>query len=100
MALFLWLLKNDGQGVSVGQLYKAIGISGPTMRKVIDAFVDAGLATIELDGTDSRLRLIRGTAKLERKLHEYRELLMQAGKVAAPSPPNSAEPKDGPVPPQ
>ena len=96
MALFLRLLRNNGRGVSVGQLYKAIGISGPTMRKIIDAFVDAGLATIELDGTDSRLRLIRGTATLEKKLEEYREFLVRAGRHARPSPPNLAGQKEGP----
>ena len=95
MALFLRLLKNDGRGISVGQLYKEIGISGPTMRKVIDAFVDEGLATIEVDGKDSRLRLVRATPTLERKLKEYREFLMQAATLARPSPPSSEEEEEG-----
>lgn len=101
MALFLFLLKNDGRAISVGQLYKAIGMSGPTMRKVVDAFVDAGLATIALDDKDSRLRLIRGTAMLERKLEEYRELFMQVAWLVEPWPSSSAEQeKEPPVSPR
>jgi DNA-binding MarR family transcriptional regulator len=81
MALLIWLLKNPGQARPIGELYKAASLSEPTMRESVKAFVDRGLAAMEIGDNDSRQRLVRGTAKLEQKVQEYREWLVRLGEV-------------------
>jgi DNA-binding MarR family transcriptional regulator len=83
MALLLWLLKNDGRARRIGDLYKTVRISEPTMREVVKAFADHGLAVIEPDSKDPRYRLIRGTDKLKQKVEEYRMWLVQLGEGAS-----------------
>lgn len=75
MALLIWLLENDCQARPIGQLYRASRASEPTMRAVVKLFVDFGLATFELDSSDSRRRLLGGTPKLRQVMQEYREQL-------------------------
>jgi hypothetical protein len=75
IALLIWLLKYEGHGEPIGRLYRESRSSEPTMRACVKAFTDHGLAVIEVDGNDSRLRLIRGTKKLQRQAEELRRRL-------------------------
>jgi DNA-binding MarR family transcriptional regulator len=77
MALSMWLLKSKHQARPISHLYLDLRFSEPTLRRVVRAFVDHGLASIEPDPGDSRVRLIRGTDKLKQLLEEYRELVRQ-----------------------
>lgn len=77
-ALLVWLLRNDGQARPIGQLYRETSRSSePTMRDCVKAFVEHGLARIEKDPRDSRIRLLRGTAKLRQVVQEYRRRIGQ-----------------------
>lgn len=77
-ALLVWLLRNDGRPRPIGQLYRESSRSSePTMRDCVKAFVEHGLALIERDPGDSRIRLLRGTAKLRQVVQEYRQRIGQ-----------------------
>jgi len=76
LQLLIWLLKNEGQALPVGDLYRSTNASEPTMREAVKLFIDHGLAAIETGCEDSRLRLIGSTGKLKTTVAEYRRQLI------------------------
>lgn len=85
MILLIWLLKNEGQGQPIGQLYKDTPSSEPTMRACVKAFIENELAEIDTNTSDTRQRLIRGTPKLFMKADEFRRHLSEFANVPAPA---------------
>ena len=71
MLLLIWLLKNGSNPRPIDELYKANHASESAMLECIEAFLEQGLAVVELDGPDPRQRLICGTDELRHRAREF-----------------------------
>lgn len=88
MALLIWLLKREADAQPVGELYRSVSFSEPTMRDALRLFIKHGLAVATADGNDSRRRLVSSTPKLRRVVDEYRyQLALPAGRTIDADPP-------------
>lgn len=80
--ILLWLLHLEKSSKPVGDLYKNVNASQPTIRKCLKLFVANDLAALCVSNSDKRNRYIVATSKLEVLGNEY---LKQIQKIALES---------------
>ena len=71
MVLLIWLLRNGSKSHPIDELHKANHTSESAMVECIEAFLEQGLAVVELDGHDPSKRLICGTDELRHRARDF-----------------------------
>jgi hypothetical protein len=80
--VLVWLLKNKTNPKPLKDLYGSCRASEPTLRVSVKSFVSMGYAEIFCPEGDSRSRYVRMTPKLEFKISEYQNMLLDCAELA------------------
>ena len=73
--IMVWLLKTRSAPRPLKDLYLSSQASEPTVRKILRAFVDAGLIELEIDEDDHRNRFPRLTPRFDSVVSDYQQAL-------------------------